>query len=108
MFKPWNFQFEEFLALDESPVDAQEDLGCGEACFLNDSGNTNGIERFPLLRKHLGCPLHQTYAGMINAIQAFEGLSGPSGSQTSYHAVNLDRSVDDLGRNRNGKEKAGP
>jgi len=105
--KPWNFQFEEFVAFEKSPVNAQKDLGCREACFLNDFGNTNGIERLPLLRKHFGCSLHQIYAGMINAIQAFEGLSGPSGSQTSYHAVNLDRRVDDLGRNRDGKEKAG-
>jgi len=37
---------------------------------------------------------------MINAIQALESLLGSTGSQPSYHAIDFDRGVYELGGSR--------
>ena len=106
VMEPRNIQLGEFLPLDQSPISRHNDLCRRKARVLDRFGNQDGIERFPWFGNHLGLPLHQIHVGMINAIQALQGLLGPFGSKASDHAVDFDGHLHHLGRYRHGGKKA--
>lgn len=102
VLEPRNLKLEEISASDECPLNSQEDLGRGEPRVVECVRNQDRVEGFPRLWKHLGLALHQIHLGTMNAIQAFESLSGPSDSEPSDHAVDFDPRLQYLGRRREG------
>ncbi len=93
-------------SLDQGSLRGHQDLGRGESRVLNSFGNQNRVEGLPWLGRHLGLALHQIHLGTMNAIQAFEGLSGPSDSEPSDHAVDFDPRLQYLSRRREGAKEA--
>lgn len=71
---------------------------CREACVVDRFGNQDRIEGFSRLWVNYRLTLHQIDISMTNAIQAFQGLFSPFRSKPSYHAVDLDRGLNNLSR----------
>lgn len=106
MIQPWNLQHNQFLAFQQGPFRGHNDSNRCKTRTLDRLGNQNRVKRLPRLWEYLAFPFHQIHFCMINAIQALEGLLGPTGSQPSYHAIDFHRGVYDLGRNWRRQEQA--
>ncbi len=106
VLQPRHLKLENASSFHQGPFDRHQDLGRREARVVDRFGNQDRVEGFPGLGRHLGLALHQIHVSTMNAIQALEGLSGPSDSEPSDHAVDFDSRLQYLCRRREGARQA--
>ncbi len=96
MAKPRYDEPKSAIASFDCPSGYYVDFGGGEPGILDRLGNLRRIKGLVLFGENDALAFHQADFGMINAIQALQGLLGPFGSKPSYHAADLDRRLLDL------------
>ncbi len=96
-FQVGYIELQELPALNQSSVNADKDLGRSEPGVLNGFGNQSGVEGSARPGVDYPLSLDQTHVGMVNAVQALQGFLSPFRSKPSYHAVDFDGGLHNLG-----------